>query len=400
MTITSTTAKNLAEPAEKMPSALIIGGGIGGLTAALAFRQKGWNVAVYEAAPELRPVGKGIWAPANAMQVLNELGLAAAVAEAGCPLDSIQLRTKSGTVLSAFDLGPVKAQYGQTTISIQRAALIGILAAALPVGALHLGKRFSRFESGPDQVAAYFEDGSQAAGDLLVGADGIHSVVREQLFPGVKLRYSGQTCYRGISAMTLPSALTNTCWEVWGGHYRFGFSSIGHGQVYWFAPVNAAAGGHAEPGEIAATLADCYADFPSPIPEIIAASRMTDVIRTDLFDFPPIPRWHEGRVVLIGDAAHAMTPNLGQGGAQAIEDARVLAEEFSKTGSAAQAFERFERIRMPKVKWVANTAWRLGQLAHVQNPLARGLRDLALHWTPERVNRKQLERLYRLERGQ
>ena len=150
-----------------MSRVLIIGGGIGGLTAALAFHRKGWDVAVYEAAPELRPVGKGIWAPANAMQVLNKLGLAASVAEAGCPLDTIQLRTTSGTVLSTFDLGPVKAQYGHTTISIHRAALIGILSAGLPAGALHLGKRFSRFESSPDQVVAYFEDGSQRSATCL-----------------------------------------------------------------------------------------------------------------------------------------------------------------------------------------------------------------------------------------
>ena len=383
-----------------MSKVLFVGSGIGGLAAALAFHQKGWDVAVYEAAPELRPVGKGIWVPTNAMQVLNKLGLAAAVAEAGCPLDTIQLRTKSGTVLSTFDLGPAKTQYGHTTISIHRAALIGILASGLPAGMLHLGKRCSRFESSPDQVVAYFEDGSQAASDLLVGADGIRSVVREQLFPGVQLRYSGQTCYRGISEMKLPSALSNTCWEVWGGCYRFGFSSIGHGQVYWFAPVIALAGGAIQTSEIAARLADGYADFPSPIPEIIAASSMTDVIRTDLFDFPPIPRWSEGRVVVIGDAAHAMTPNLGQGSAQAIEDAMVLAEELSTTVSVAQALGRFERIRMPRVKWVANTAWRLGRLAYVQNPPARTLRDFALRWTPERVNRKQLDRLCRLDHGQ
>jgi len=170
--------------------------------------------------------------------------------------------------------------------------------------------------------------------------------------------------------------------------------------VYWFAPVNALAGGNVQTSEIAAKLADWYADFPSPIPEIIAASSISDVIRTDLFDFPPIPRWCEGRVVVIGDAAHAMTPNLGQGGAQAIEDAMVLAEELSRTDAIAQALGRFERIRMPRVKWVANTAGRLGRLAHVQNPLARTLRDFALRWTPERVNRKQLDRLCRLDHGQ
>lgn len=376
---------------------LIIGGGIGGLTAAVAFRRKGWDAVVYEATPELRPVGKGIWMPTNAMQVLGRLGLAATVTKAGWPLDRIQLRTKTGTVLSTIDLGLVQAQYGHTTISIHRATLVDILSAGLPPGMLHLGKRFTGFVQEANEVVARFEDGTEVRGDLLVGADGIRSAVREQLFPKVRLRYSGQTCYRGLTEMDLPNGLTKTCWEVWGGRCRFGFSAVGPHQVYWFATVSCQEDGEDRSGATTHQLAEWYTGFPSPIPELVAGARTEDIIRTDLHDFLPIPRWHGSRIVLIGDAAHAMTPNLGQGGAQAIEDAFVLAEQLDGHDSTAEALDRYQRMRMPKAAWIVNTAWRFGQLSHWQNPAARWVRDLALRWTPRWVNRNQLNRLYSLD---
>lgn len=368
-----------------MPRVVIIGGGIGGLTAAVAFHQKKWDVAVYEAAPELRPAGKGIWVPTNAMQVLDRLGLAAGVTAGGVPLERIQVRTVSGVGLMTVELGPYKERFGHTTISILRTTLIDRLAAGLPTGTLHLGKRFVRYEERPDGVVARMDDGSEAAGDLLVGADGIRSAVREQLFPGVPLRYGGQWCYRGVSEMRLPAALSHTCLEVWGGRCRFGFSAIGPGQVYWFAPVS----GSLETAGDASRLKEWYGGFPAPIPGLVAAAR-PDVIRTDLYDFAPIASWHRGRVVLLGDAAHAMTPNLGQGGAQAIEDAWVLAEH-------AEAPGRYEQIRMPKARWVVNAARDFGKIAHWENAAARWVRDLGMRLTPGWVNRRSIDRLYRLD---
>lgn len=380
-----------------MSSALIIGGGIGGLTAAVALHRKGWDVAVYEAAPALRPVGKGIWVPTNAMQVLERLDLAAAVHDAGWALDVIQIRTLSGWVLSAVDLQAVQAKYGHTTVSIQRATLVDALHGALPAGTLHLNKRFTGFTHESDQVVAHFADGTEAVGTLLIGADGIRSAVREQLFPGVPLRYSGQTCYRGVADMALPHKLARTCWEVWGGRYRFGFSAVGPQQVYWFAPVTAPAGKGHEGRLVAAQLAQWYAAFPSPIPEIIAATDSDDIIQTDLYDFSPMARWHEGRVVLLGDAAHAMTPNLGQGGAQAIEDAWVLAETLSGSSAVAEALTHYERMRMPKAAWLTKNSRRMGQAAHLEQPVARWVRDVGLRLTPARVSQKQMDRMYGLD---
>jgi 2-polyprenyl-6-methoxyphenol hydroxylase-like FAD-dependent oxidoreductase len=299
---------------------LIVGGGIGGVAVAVALRQRGFEPSVYEAAPELHPVGKGIWVPTNAMQVLDRLGLSAAVARAGWPLERIQLRSVRDGLLQDFDLRPVIARFGHATISIHRAALVQTLADALPAGTVHLGKRCTGVESDPAGVTVRFADGSQERGDLLIGADGIHSAVRERLFPPVELRYSGQTCYRGIADMELPAGLEHTCWEVWGGALRVGFSAIGPRSLYWFAPLLAPAGSPAPAKALSAWLADQYAAFPAPVPEMLRQTA-AEIIRTDLYDFAPRSPWSCGRVVLLGDAAHATTPNLGQGGAQALEDA-------------------------------------------------------------------------------
>jgi 2-polyprenyl-6-methoxyphenol hydroxylase-like FAD-dependent oxidoreductase len=379
-----------------MSRILIIGGGIGGLTAGVALRRRGFEATVYEAAPELQPVGKGIWVPTNAMQVLHRLGLADAVVKAGWPLERIQLRTVAGALLLDGDLREVAAKYGHTTVSIHRAALVRLLADALPPGALRLGKRCTSVEHDGAGVGVRFADGTEARGDLLVAADGIRSAVREQVLPGVPLRYSGLTCYRGIADLELPADLAHVCWEVWGGPVRFGFSPVGLRQVYWFAPVTAPADSPLSSGEaLTALLAGQYAKFPGPVPEILRHTPAEEIIRTDLYDFAPIGRWSSGRVVLLGDAAHAMTPNLGQGGAQAVEDAYVLADRLAGCATVDEALREYERLRLPKVRWVVNTAWRFGRLAHLRGRWPQRLRDLVLKWMAGR-SEKQFDRLYAL----
>lgn len=379
-----------------MTKVLVIGGGIGGLAAAVALRQRGLEAAVYEAAPELLPVGKGIWVPTNAMLVLLRLGLDQAVRRAGWSLERIEIRSVSDGVLQEFDLKKVVARYGQPTVSIHRAALVELLAGALPPGTLHLGKRCSSLAQDRDGVTVQFTDGTEARGEIVIGADGIRSRIREHLWPGVKLRYRGQTCYRGVADWELPAKLDRTCWEVWGGKLRIGFSAIGPRQIYWFAPITAPADSPAPPEPLSEWLARQYGSFSSPVPEMLRHTPAREIIRTDLYDLTPLRHWTQGRVALLGDAAHAMTPNLGQGGAQAIEDAYVLAEELARSRDPAEAFRAYERVRLPKVRWIVKTAARLGWIAHLR---ARPL-EMARNWmmknTPQRVNEGQFDRLYRL----
>jgi 2-polyprenyl-6-methoxyphenol hydroxylase-like FAD-dependent oxidoreductase len=198
--------------------------------------------------------------------------------------------------------------------------------------------------------------------------------------------------------MDLPADLARSCWEVWGGTARFGFHGVGPGQVYWFAPVAAPAGSPLPAGDaLRAELDRLYGGFPGPIPEIVRRTPPGEVIRTDIYDFPPVRRWSAGRVVLLGDAAHAMTPNLGQGGGQAIEDAYVLAAALAAQPTHEAAFEEYQRVRLRKARWVVNTAWRFGKVAHLRSRLGRRLRDAAVRLTPRWVNDRIMDRLYALD---
>ena len=374
-----------------MRKILVIGGGIGGLTVAIALQQRGLEAHVYESADRLRAVGAGIWVPANAMQVLDRLGLAEAVTREGLPLKAIELWDKDEGPLTRLDLLEIKATCGQTIVSIHRATLQHLLARAVEPDTLHLGKKCIGFRQDGDHVVAGFADGTEVEAEVLIGADGIHSVIRNTLFPEVKLRYSGQTCYRGIARMKVSDVMAATCREVWGGRHRFGFSPVTEQQVYWFAPMVAPPGG-TEPVQ-----PEAYAGFPAPIPEMIALTPVNEIIRTDLYDFPPMGQWHRGRVVLLGDAAHAMTPNLGQGGGQAIEDAFVLAHQMSTPSSLAAALQGYEHVRQSKVRRMVDTAWRLGQLAHLRNRPMCTLRNMAMRHMPGALQRKQSQWLYRLD---
>jgi 2-polyprenyl-6-methoxyphenol hydroxylase-like FAD-dependent oxidoreductase len=376
---------------------LVLGGGIGGLTTTIALQQKGFNAHVYESAAEVQPAGKGIWVSTNAMQILERLSLSDAVARSGIPLERIEILDKEDGVLMSLNLRKhVEVKHGHTTVSIHRAALHRVLLEHLQPGTLHLGKRCTGFRQDDAGVSIQFGDGTQAEGHLLVGADGIHSVIRQALFPDVALRYSGQTCYRGIATMELPASLVRTCWEVWGGESRFGLSALGLQQVYWFAPVTAPAGRAEQEGILSEQLTERSAGFPAPIPAIIAHTPVGEIIRTDLYDLSPLKRWWQGKVVLLGDAAHAMTPNLGQGGAQAMEDAFVLADKLASCRSLSEAFREYERLRMPRVRLVVHTAWRYGQIAHIRSRRVQRLRNLAMQSVPDWVNQKRVEWMYAL----
>ena len=271
--------------------ARVIGGGIGGLTTAIAFSRKNWDVSVHEATPELRPVGKGIWVPINAMQVLGKIGVAARISGMGWPMRSIELRTASGALLSNLKLSELTARYGYSIISVRRADLAGALANMLQPGVLRMGSQFTHFTQDSTRVRAYFADGSEESADLL-----------EQLFPQVNLRYIGQTCFRGISEIALPRVLASTCREIWGGRNRFGFSAVAPRHVYWFAPQLFKPGAKDSPDLRMQSLLDSYQEFPDPVPQILSATRTEETLRTDLFDFPPISSWFSHNVVLLGDA--------------------------------------------------------------------------------------------------
>ena len=374
----------------------IIGGGIGGLTTAIALKQRGITAHVYDAARELRAVGAGIWMPSNAMQVFGRLQIAPSIEQAGAPLNRIQLQDYQHGVLTITDLTPIANQFGFATTAIHRGRLQAALVEQLESNQLQLNKRCVGIVQHDDYVSIAFADGTNATAAIVIGADGLRSAVRQALFPEAQTRYSGQSSYRAIVPVKLDNQFANAGIEIWGRGCRFGFSSVSAAETYWYATFDAPAGRTVAPDAAKAMLIELARDFPAMVEALVEAVSAENLIRADIHDLVTLPTWHKGRVVLIGDAAHAATPNLGQGGAQSIEDAFVLASALADHATHQAAFQHFEQTRRAKAVTIVNQSWQLGKLAHLSNPIIRWLRDTTMKLTPSAVGKQQFAQLYAL----
>jgi 2-polyprenyl-6-methoxyphenol hydroxylase-like FAD-dependent oxidoreductase len=375
----------------------VVGGGIGGLTAAIALDRRGIEAQVFEAAEAVREVGAGIWLPPNALQILDRLGLAERLAGQGMVLRRAELHDARAGLLRSIDFEDAARRHGFGTVAIHRARLHQTLAAELPEERLHLGRTVGALDPPGGSVRMRFLDGGAVEARVVIGADGLRSVIRGQIFPEVRLRYSGQTSYRAVVEAALPAELDGVSREIWGPGCRFGFSAISPTEVYWYATLDAPLGAPVPPEGPRSMLERRFAGFPDPVAALIAATEEEALVQTDLNDFEPLERWHGERVVLLGDAAHATTPNLGQGGAQAVESAWVLAEQLATHASPEDAFREYERIRMPKARRVTERSWRMGRLPHLRNPVARWLRNLVLRWAPASLTRREMDAVYHVD---
>jgi 2-polyprenyl-6-methoxyphenol hydroxylase-like FAD-dependent oxidoreductase len=274
---------------------------------------------------------------------------------------------------------PVRAIVPGGTIALERERLHHALQLALGVQ-VSLGKAVIGYESFADGVQVSLDGGETLEADLLVGADGLHSAVRGVMRGEEDLRYSGQTSWRAIVDQ-VDTVQPDRFTESWGAGQRFGIVPLGRRRVYWFAVMNAPPGG-SDAGSTRDTLRARFAGWHAPIDELLAATHPEAIIRTDIFDRPPVNRWIDGRAVLLGDAAHPMTPNVGMGGGQAIEDAVVLAEAIAGEVTIEAALARYEAKRMARANGFVRRSYRVGQVAHLRARPLRWLRDRALQRIP------------------
>lgn len=351
--------------------AVVVGAGIGGLAAAVALHRRGIDVAVLERAGEPNVGGAGLSLWPNALRSLDCLGIGDQVRRQAALGGDSGIRRPDGRWLGRTRLaGAIEARFGDPLVIVHRAALAHLLASQLPSGAVRYATTVTGLQPGESAVAAsvHTGDGSQQA-DLIVAADGIRSTLRTDLFPGAPgPRYAGYTAWRMI--VDDPGGIKAA--ETWGtGGQRFAILPLADGQCYCYATADIPAGTAFE--DDAAELRRRFAGWHAPIGALLAPLTRHDVLRNDIEELPPLPAMHRGRVAMLGDAAHAMTPDLGQGACQAIEDAVVLAALVDPADPTAvtAALDRYTAARLPRTTAIAHKSHKSGALYHLPLPMRR-----------------------------
>jgi FAD-dependent urate hydroxylase len=331
---------------------IVVGAGIGGLTAHLVCKRAGFEVEHYERQDDLGPAGAGIVLWPNAVKILLALGLGEPLQRIGQRLERVVTRTNEGAALIEMPVGDLERQLGAPVYPVSRTDLQALLVDAVGPENLHLGARCVRVEQNSAAATAYFEDGCTATGDVLVGADGIHSVIRRAVAGEVAPRYSGMVNWVGLIANDGLQP-EHTGYEFLGEGKRCGLLPLTGNRVYFGFAAAMDKGFPAPAGGRRRQLRNLFGAWPAPIPAVLERVAEADVKYLEIHDLPPLGHWSRGRVTLLGDAAHATTPTLGQGGCQAMEDAILLARCLgSTTLGVADGLARYEAKRKERAEMI------------------------------------------------
>jgi 2-polyprenyl-6-methoxyphenol hydroxylase-like FAD-dependent oxidoreductase len=368
--------------------AIVVGAGPGGLAAGIALRRAGIEPLVFERRTTLGAAGSGLTLWPNAIEALDQLGVAGAIDRASGPVHGIAIRTWRGKTIDATGPALMRRHFSGGGAALHRADLQRALAAALGSERVRLGTRLEALDLRSDGVHARFSDGSTCDAPLLVGADGIRSLVRAALVGDLPLRYAGYTVWRGVAPIALDEP-TGTL--SMGRGAQFGMFPLPAGRTYWFASLTVPEDG----GDISpAQLLEAFAGWHDPIERLIAGTDREAIVVTPIHDADPFPTRARGAVALVGDAAHPSTPALGQGACQAIEDAVVLGRCLGRGRSVARALQEYERLRVDRTNAMTRQARQIGAVGQWRNPIACWLRDRLMAHSPTPMRIRQLRWMF------
>ncbi|TVQ07088.1 MAG: hypothetical protein EA359_00485, partial [Balneolaceae bacterium] len=339
----------------------IIGGGIGGLTMANALQHHGIPFVLYEQSPELTEVGAGIGLSEAPIRILDEMDLGNMLRRQGSRVKEVYMPDKILKVRRHISVN-------SEMVCIHRARLIDILKSRLPKEHIRLNKKAISIKTGVDKNSITFEDGQTVTSPCAIAADGINSVLRRQVFPNIKVRYTNQTIWRGISEAPMPQDFGPSYLEIWDEGLRFLVIHINDREIFWLGVKPEKPGGQDNPETVREDLLKLFQNFHPQLKQLIRTSK--NVLRNDMADLGSSHRpWHKNRLVFLGDSIHATTPNFAQGGCQSIEDAWCLAKCLKKFDSDySTAFETYQDLRETKVMKIVKDSWTFGKAAHSKNP--------------------------------
>ncbi|GAA5102313.1 FAD-dependent monooxygenase [Chryseobacterium ginsengisoli] len=372
-----------------MNSISIIGAGIGGLTLGNILKQHNLDFTIYESAPEIKPVGAGIMMAINAMQIFDKLGLKEKIENVGNKINGISITDEKFRLISKTNVLELEKKYNSCNVAIHRAELQRILSENIGFENIKLNHSLSSIHKKENYVLK-FENENEVESKIVFGADGIHSKVRNQIFETGKIRNAKQLCWRGLLDFELPEKYHHEAFELWGKGKRFGFVKLSEKKVYWYALINQGK------QKRYSNLVDYFYDFDPLVLDILESTLEENIILNEIIDLSSIPTWHSENLCLIGDAAHATTPNMGQGACQAIEDAYIIGKLLENNKDFNVVFDEFQKIRKEKVNYIVNTSWRIGKISQWEN--GNFLRNFLMRLIPESQNLKLAEKIIQLER--
>lgn len=376
--------------------ALVVGAGIAGLATAHALRRNGWQVQIYERAQDFTQAGSGLSLAPNAMRAFRHLELDSTVRDCARELHGLETRLRSGHRVMRIESGRLAMQYGDGFYSVGRPELHRALLDPLDV-AVHTAQRaLSVVRDGPGATVTFEGPNglTAAAADLVVIADGVHSRLRTVLFPGHPgARYAGYAAWRGIvPAETAQRFDQQWLTETWGRGLRMGIRPLGDGRLYWYALDTAPS--HAIPPPDLAALTSRVADWPGNVGAALSATAPQTVqVHPVHYLATPLPSFARGPIALVGDAAHATTPDLGQGAALAIEDAVVLAHAVTERG-VGEGLSHYDAVRQPRTRRMVTRSVRMGRALQGNTKAAARLRDLIAGLAPITADSKFARSLF------
>ena len=350
---------------------IVVGAGMGGLTTALAMRQAGYDVEIYDRVKALRPAGAGISLWSNGIKVLNRLGLGNDIARIGGPMEQMAYyEGKTGSLLTRFSLSPLIERVGQAPYPVARTDLQHMLLSAYGAEQVHLNKRCVAIEQTANSATAIFEDGHRATGDIVVGADGTHSIIRTHVLgQPTERRYVGYVNWNGLVPVSDDLAPANS-WDIYvADGQRASVMPVGNDRFYFFLDVPLPKGTENNRDTYRQELSAHFSGWAPPVQTLIKQLDPNKTNRVEIHDIEPLKTLVNGRVALIGDAAHSTAPDLGQGGCQAMEDAWSLANYLCTTNvSVADALQRYQESRVERVAQIILKARKRSNMTHGKVP--------------------------------